>query len=79
MKLWVLKAINDGDGIPEFTWDSCFGMVIREETEQKAREYAACCSLFEGRDVWLDSNKTTCDLLSVDGEPDCILEDVRNG
>lgn len=43
MKLWLIKArddLPDGDNPWNPWYDKCFGMVIRAETEEKAREIA---------------------------------------
>lgn len=71
MKLWLLKPIQDW----EPRYDKAFGFVVRAGTEEVARAYASKDSGAEGSEVWLDPQKTSCVVLSEDGEPGTILRD----
>ena len=92
MKLWLLKPVDDlHDDDPWSPWyDRCFGFIIRAGTEREAREIANQNAGEENRGEflnekiantttpWLDSKYSTCEVLTGDGEPGVILEDVRN-
>ena len=77
MNLWLLLPI-DGSG-PWTPWyDKCFGLVIRAETEIQARQIAMENSGNETdryKDVWINSNYSTCQILTADGEPGLIIRD----
>lgn len=76
MKLYILKARDDAE--PWSPWfDKTFGMVIRAESEERARTIAAENCSEEGRGAWLDSENSTCEELTGDGEEEVIISDER--
>ena len=93
MTLWLLRPVDslpDSDN-PWHPWyDKCFGMVIRAETEDKARALAHRNGCDENRGElsgkqiantttpWLDKNYSTCTVLHRNGNPEIIIEDVRS-
>jgi hypothetical protein len=73
-------------------WDKTMGVLVRAETEADARRLAQTKAGHEGQgiykdwgasddeiaeNVWLDEAWTTCDELTVSGEPSVILVDRR--
>lgn len=84
MKLWHLLPIKD---LPEednpwhSQYDKCFGMVVRAETETKAREIAnehAGCECHCWDEVifpWLDERYTTCVELNRGGKEELVIRD----
>jgi hypothetical protein len=71
MQLYSLVPIQ-----PWEPWyDKAFGFVIRAASEQDARQMASENAGDEGPDVWLDHTKTTCTLLTTDGEWCVICRD----
>ncbi len=86
MKLWLLRPtppVKDDD--PWQTWrDTCYGFVIRAETEDKARYIAQCSG---GAEVnpsmpsvpWGLAKYATCEELTGDGEAGVILKDFLAG
>ncbi|MDT8848970.1 hypothetical protein RN053_00570 [Pantoea dispersa] len=84
MKLWILKA-RDGDfNAEENPWempyDKNFGLVIRAESEERARELAQAVAQDEAlycNSPWLDAKYSTCNELSNDGSEDILLINSR--
>ncbi|HVM93908.1 MAG TPA: hypothetical protein VMT67_13890 [Terriglobales bacterium] len=83
MKLWILAKRDDllPGHDPWSPWyDKMFGLVVRAETEQKAREVANEKSgdeTWEFKDAWLNPSYSTCDELHLDGEEGAIIIDFR--
>jgi hypothetical protein len=65
------------EGAPEWTpwYDKAFGVIVRADTEEEARDMASECRGDEGKAVWLDESKTTCVELTPDGEKEIIMVD----
>ena len=97
MKLWLItpKEGLSSDDNPWYPWyNKCFGMVIRAETEEEARELAtddSCdecettnygCVPWTRKDIyknaWRYSRYSDCVELEQDGEAKTILMDVRS-
>ena len=64
MKLWLIEARSEElpkEDNPWVPWyDKVFGMVVRSETEEAAREEAGHHSGDEGKRPWGDSKYSTC-------------------
>lgn len=78
MKLWLLRPISDEHSVWVPWYDKTFGFVVRAEDEDSARKYAAEEAGYEGGDVWLDPNFTTCEELTPEGDPGIVIEDYRS-
>lgn len=65
--LWILQ-----NNAPE--WSTMKGCVVRAETEDLARKVASSKAYGEGRNLWLDPEKTTCKVLESEGPRCSILE-----
>lgn len=83
--IWILRPVCNLDPDPWDPWyNRVFGFVVRADNEQEARKFAnseggAETSEFKGHgDVWLDPNKTTCEILSSEGEKGIILKDFAS-
>jgi hypothetical protein len=78
MSLWILERIK----YDKYKWNITNAWVIRALTEESARAIACkeCGDEDEReRTIWLDSDKTTCKVLSVDGPEEMILQDYTAG
>ena len=90
MKLWLIKAREDlpADDNPWEPWyDKNFGFVVREETEEGAREIAhenagdENRGVFSGKEIsktkepWRDVKYSTCTELNAHGEQGLVLKD----
>ncbi len=69
MNLYILKPVEHW--VPWY--DKCFGVIVRADTERKARELASEQHGDEGPEVWLNSEKTTCEYLMAEGEQEVIM------
>lgn len=76
MKLWELRPVEDAKEWEPW-YDKAFGFVVRAATAQAAREFVAASDQCggEGNEVWLDPSKSTCDELTLEGEPEVIIMD----
>ena len=76
MQLFRLGSISN---TPEFEpwYDKSFHHVVRARNELEARRLAKEEAGDEGEDVWLDKNKTWCEVLSPDGDVEHIVVDFR--
>ena len=85
MKLWLLRphahiAVRGYKNSPWDPWyDKCFGLVIRAETEDAARQLAFASEFDEGwgKRAWLDKEQSICEELLPEGEPEIIIEDTH--
>lgn len=90
MKLWLLRSIQiKGDNPWDPWYYKCFGLVVRAETEQRAREIATenACDEERGKFLgekiadtttpWLDPKYSTCEELLQDGPEVMVLQDVH--
>ena len=73
MKLWLLVPVVDWNP----WYDKVFGIVVRAKSEQQARQQASEDHGAEGKEVWLDSTKTTCSILASKGKQETIIVDCR--
>jgi hypothetical protein len=86
MRLYLLRPIDD-EADPWVPWyDKCFGMVVRAETRQQAREIAskegcdevATWQAEKWPNPWLDPDLSTCEQLWRAGDPGVIIQDVHS-
>ena len=80
-------GVERGDSVSSFVlrrptlevgYDECREAVVRARDEAEARRVLAQESRwFEPPGVWLDPTKSTCEV--VDGEPEVIVLDVKDG
>jgi len=91
MKLWLLRPIEGlEDNNPWEPWyDKSLGFVVREETEDQARQFAHANAGDENRGMflgwqisntktpWLDAKYSTCEELTAEGDPGVIMQDFR--
>ncbi len=75
MHLWLLKR-RDTETVG---WDETRGVVVRANTEFGARELAATACGDEGLGTWRNASRTSCEVLTADGEPAVILIDFKAG
>ena len=83
MKLFILRPreevldLEDRKCNPWEPWyDKTFGLVIRAETEDIARRIAAAIAVDrEGGDAWLESQFSTCKVLTEEGEEGIVIAD----
>ena len=81
MKLWLLKPshlLPDDENPWEPWYDKAFGFVVRAETEEDARNYAAEYSGDEGVPSWTNPALSTCVELTVNGNTEVILREFRS-
>jgi hypothetical protein len=55
-------------------YDKCFGMVVRADSEAKARSLAMTTDCEEGETAWT-AEFSTCEVLDHDGAPEVIIKD----
>ena len=77
MKLYILRPLNKD--VREFNpwYDKNFGYVIRAKNKKSARKLAEINAGDEGEDVWLDNEKTSCEILESEGTTELIMIDCR--
>ena len=74
MKLWILSR-TDRVGYDEYGAHAVLAL-----TEETARKLAANCPGDEGPEVWLDSTKSVCELISLRGKvEELLLSEYRAG
>lgn len=71
MNIYILRRKE----VWEPWYDSAFGFVVRASSEKEARQFAAKDAGDEGSESWIDATKTTCDILTCDGESGVIIRD----
>ena len=78
MKLWLLEAIRERS--PWVPWyDTCFGLVVRAETEVEARAIASENGgeeIKSGAEPWMHEEYSTCIELTGDGDRGVIIRDI---
>lgn len=76
MRIWLLKP-TERARLAEWSFNCCYGVVVRALSEDNAREVAARNHANEGSAVWL-SDKVRCVALSDDAEgpEELLLRDV---
>lgn len=77
MKLWHLTPQNDGAD-PWDEYDVMLSIVVRAETEERARELAAAEAGAEGHEVWMEPGMTFCRELTAEGAEGTIMGDFRS-
>jgi hypothetical protein len=76
-RLWLLRRNTELKWAP--VYDCNDGFVIRAETEADARKIASEQRGDEGSEVWLSSEKSTCDELLQSGDVGVVLQDFHAG
>ena len=74
MKLWILRPVKEWQP----WYDSTFGVVVRAGNAKKARKLATSAAGDEGKEVWLDKEKTTCKEIKEDGKEEVIIVDYHS-
>ena len=75
MRLWELGSKED---IAEFDQYETFeSHIVRATCEEEARQLASKAAGREGKEVWFDSKKTSCQWLSVDGEAGVLMSEYN--
>jgi len=59
-------------------YDICRGGIVAAKSEANARKIISKAAWYEGAECWLDSNKSTCNLLSSETER-LIITDCNPG
>jgi hypothetical protein len=80
-KLWVLKPRDGRLSDPWSPWyDNAFGFVVRAVDEESARKFANKNAGDENRHSkpWLDSELSTCEELTPEGNDGVILRDFAS-
>ena len=85
--MWILKPVSTGKDTAWHPWyDKTFGLVVRAETEEDARNFASTTDGDENpnhylhpgaNSPWRDPIQSTCIELTRLGEPGVILEDCH--
>jgi hypothetical protein len=73
MRLYHLKLKKD-----EHSYDAVVEMVVRARDEQHARELSKAAVPFS-RDDFMHDEKVSCELLSKEGDPGVIINNIRWG
>ena len=80
--LFLLKPTEDSRLRSDSPWDpwydKAFAFVVRAADESEARELASEDCGDEGREVWLDSTITSCDVLDSNGPSHVICRDYAS-
>lgn len=71
MNLYILRPIENWKS----WYDKCFGVILQAETEEAARKLASECNGDEGPDVWLNPDKTSCNILTAGDKEKVIMID----
>jgi len=77
MQLWILSPVEGRDEWSPW-YDKAFGFVVRAECESDARAIAAEGHGDEGKEAWLSSDSSTCELLLDEGKPGQIISDFHS-
>lgn len=73
MRLWILQNVGHVD------YDSFDSFIVRADTEDAARTFAANSAGDERSETWLDRGKSTCEPLTTEGEPGIVLGSFNAG
>ena len=76
IKLYILNAVK------EIPYDSYDSFVVRAPNERKARDYAHDArsnESYQYNNFWLDSEYSSCEVLTVAGEPGVIASSYNAG
>lgn len=74
MALWLTRPVEDWHG-----YDMTYGVVVRADTEERARFLAAGEAGDEGHQAWMDPARTYCIPVVEDGPPVVIIRDFHAG
>jgi hypothetical protein len=58
--------------------DRAFEMIVRADSEGRARELASAAHIDEGAEVWLDPARSTCEVIDPEGA-ECVLATISAG
>lgn len=73
MKLWLLMRLD------EIGYDETSAVVVRAKNKSEARRMASTAARDEGPSVWMDSDLTSCEEISMEGGPGVILSQSKDG
>ncbi len=73
-KLYILKRLED-----EPRYDVNNAVVVRAQSPEQARQYAAEFASDEKADTWLNEARSSCLVLEPDGELGVIAVEGRDG
>lgn len=79
MYLWILKPnknLSYEDDLWSPWYDKTFGVVVRAESEDKARKLASTACGDEGSKAWLDAKYSSCLRLLDEGEESVVITDL---
>lgn len=74
-KLYLLWTNDPAAG----GYDVADGFIVRAKDHARARELAANACGCEGRDVWLNTARSTCRMLEREGREGVIMRDFHAG
>ena len=74
LRLYALDRSTTTSG-----YDEAFGFVVRAISAREARRLASEQAGDEGADAWLDSKKSTCEILRDRGKVGVIIRDFNAG
>ena len=76
MKIYILRP-KEECGKWDCWYDKSFGHIVRAIDETQARSLASNESGDEGKEAWLSETYSSCDILTVEGNQEHIMEDFR--
>ena len=62
----------------EPTFGVMLSIIVRANTEERARQLTSSRAYGEGKEIWLDANKTSCHELLTEGIEEVILESTSD-
>lgn len=71
MKLFVLYKEE------ETLWKEVESFLIRAKNHKEARKLASEQAEYEGSQIWLDSNKSSCEIIVVEKEAAVIMKNYN--
>lgn len=79
MYLWILRPdLSVFDHLWSPWYNKTFGVVVRAETEEKARKLAATACGDEGSKAWLEVKYSSCLRLLDEGLEEVIIVDLHS-
>lgn len=74
MKLYLLSALAK-----PVDYDCVSRVAVRAKSEKRARELAGGIAGDEGAEFWHDKKKSSCSVITQEGDEGVIIEDRLNG
>ena len=74
MEVYDLTKLCNAAG----NYDVCNGGIVAAENEARARQLMSECAWDEGKELWLDPTKSTCNIVITDTER-VIITDCNPG